>query len=74
MQPLKIHLSMSAVNSALLIASSGDLPAVTQQNLIRAATLVCMDEHIRKHLAETDPQALHQIITAIESAAGDFWV
>jgi hypothetical protein len=74
MPPLKSHLSMSAVNSALLIASHGDIPAVNQQNLVRAAALVCMNEAIRKHLAETDPQALNQIIMAIESAAGDFWV
>jgi hypothetical protein len=74
MPPLKRHLSMSAVNSALLIASHGDIPAVTQQNLVRAAALVCLTESIRKHLYETDPMALHQIITAIESAAGDFWV
>ena len=69
---LKAELSMNTLNQALLVASMDAAFKVELPNIIRAAALVVIDPRLKAHMIATDPQALHQIINAIEAFAGDY--
>ena len=71
---LNTELTMNTLNDALFQADCGGLEKHHVTNLIRAAALMVLDPRHKAYLVQNDQQALRQIISAINDAAGEYTI